>query len=133
MDAHAPGRALDPQAALEVGALLASILIIAACGLMYELLIGSLSSYLQGDSILQFSLTIGVFLSAMGLGSFLSRYITRDLLRTFLVIEIAIGLLGGTSAAILLAAGAFLARSFLPAMLGVLIGLGTLIGLEIPL
>jgi spermidine synthase len=123
----------DRQSALESGALLASILIIAACALMYELLIGSLSSYLRGDSILQFSLTIGVFLSAMGAGSYLSRYVRENLLQTFLFVEIAIGVLGGCSAALLLGADAAFTRSYEMIMFAVLAALGTLIGLEIPL
>src|SRR5258706_9075436 len=85
----------ERQARLEVGVVLTSIFIIATCGLIYELIIGTLSSYLLGDSIFQFSLTIGVFLSAMGLGSFLSRAVTRNLLETFLAVEIAIGLICG--------------------------------------
>ena len=56
-------------AKVQVGALLTSIFIIAVCGLIYEFIIATLSSYLLGDSVMQFSLTIGFFLSAMGVGS----------------------------------------------------------------
>jgi spermidine synthase len=118
---------------VEVGALLISIFIIAVCGLLYELIIGSLSSYLLGNSVQQFSLTLGFFLAAMGIGSFLSRSVRGDLLRTFLIIEIVIGLVGGWSAAILFAAYSVFPRSYLIIMLAMLILLGTLIGLEIPL
>ena len=121
------------RAGVEAGALLVSIFIIAVCGLIYELIIGSLSSYLLGDSVFQFSLTLGIFLSAMGLGSFLSRLVKRDLLRTFLVVEIAIGLLGGGSAAGLFVAYSLVQRAYPILMIAVLVVLGTLIGLEIPL
>ena len=50
-------------------ALLASVFIVAACGLVYELAAGTLASYLLGDSILQFSTVIGTYLFAMGVGS----------------------------------------------------------------
>ena len=48
--------------------LLLTALVIAVCGLVYELLAGTLASYLLGDSVTQFSTVIGVYLSAMGLG-----------------------------------------------------------------
>jgi len=120
-------------ARMEVGALLISILIIAVCGLIYELIIGSLSSYLLGDSVYQFSLTLGFFLSAMGLGSFLSRAVRDHLLRVFLLVEIAIGVLGGGSAAALFVAYSLFPRSYAIIMIATLVVLGTLIGLEIPL
>src|SRR5574341_1523490 len=106
---------------LEVGALLTSIFIIAVCGLIYEFIIATLSSYLLGDSIMQFSITIGFFLSAMGIGSFLSRAFKQNLLRTFLVIEIAIAMVGGFSAAGLFAANVVFFRSYVVAMIAVIV------------
>ena len=46
-----------------------NVLIIASCGLVYELLAGTLASYLLGDSVTQFSLVIGIYLSALGAGA----------------------------------------------------------------
>jgi len=46
-----------------------NILLIATCGLIYELLAGTLASYVLGDSVTQFSLIIGIYLSALGVGS----------------------------------------------------------------
>jgi spermidine synthase len=48
-----------PAAGLAEVALLASVFVVAACGLVYELVAGTLASYLLGDSILQFSTVIG--------------------------------------------------------------------------
>jgi spermidine synthase len=121
------------EAGIEVGAILISILIIATCGLVYELIIGTLSSYLLGDSVFQFSLTIGIFLTSMGIGSFLSRAVRQDLLLVFLVAEIAIGLVGGVSAAWLFGVYAIARRSFTIVMIATIVALGALIGLEIPL
>ena len=39
--------------------LILSVLIVASCGLGYELISSTLSSYLLGDSVLQFSSVIG--------------------------------------------------------------------------
>ena len=126
-------RACGGKKGVEVGALLTSILIIATCALIYELIIGSLSSYLLGDTVFQFSLTIGVFLTAMGIGSFLSRLVGKDLLLVFLLAEIAIALVGGVSAAALFGVFVFLRRSYLVILIAVIVLLGALIGLEIPL
>ena len=78
--------------------LLLCIFVIAVCGLVYELLAGALSSYLMGDSVYQFSIVIGLFMSSMGLGSFLSRYINRELPLAFIAVELLTGVIGGFSA-----------------------------------
>ena len=54
-----------------------------------------------GDSVTQFSTVIGTYLFAMGVGSWLSKYVVRDLVGRFVRIEIIIGVLGGFSAALL--------------------------------
>ena len=72
-----------------------NVLLIATCGLVYELLAGTVASYVLGDSVRQFSLIIGIYLSAMGVGAWLSRYIDTALARTFVEVatEDRIGLL----------------------------------------
>ena len=75
--------------------LLASVFVVAACGLVYELAAGALASYLLGDSVLQFSTIIGTYLFAMGVGSWLSRYFERQLPAHFLRIELLVALIGG--------------------------------------
>ena len=75
-------------------ALLFSVFIIASCGLAYELIAGALSSYLLGDSITQFSTVIGTYLFAIGIGSWLSRYVERNLVARFVQIELMVGVLG---------------------------------------
>jgi spermidine synthase len=115
------------------GVLYLSVGIIATCGIVYELIIGSASSYLLGDSVWQFSITIGLFLSAMGLGSWLSQLVTRRLFGTFIATELAIALVGGTSA-LLLFFGYTAAPDAYPALqYGLTLAIGTMVGLEIPL
>jgi spermidine synthase len=113
-------------------ALLLSVFAIASCGLVYELASGALASYLLGDSVTQFSTIIGTYLFAMGVGSYLSRFIGRGLIARFIQIEIAVGLIGGFSAASM-----FLAFSYLGSLRFVLysfvLAVGILVGLEIPL
>jgi spermidine synthase len=79
----------------------AAVFIAGLCSIIYELLISTTSSYFLGDSVKQFSLTIGVYMAAMGIGSWLSKYLEDDLLEWFVKIEIALGLIGGASVPIL--------------------------------
>jgi spermidine synthase len=115
------------------GNLVAVILLTAGCSLVYELAIGTLSTYLMGDSALQFSLTIGVFLAAMGAGAWFAREPGPDPLARLVRIEIAVAVLGGLSGFLLHGAHAVLLDGYTPAMIAVLAVLGTLVGMELPL
>jgi spermidine synthase len=112
--------------------LLAMVLIIATAGLVYELVMAAVASYVLGDSVTQFSIVIGVYLSALGLGAYISRFIERDLAATFVNVELGAALLGGFSAPAL-----FLAYGFTHAFAFILyaccVAVGTLVGLELPL
>lgn len=114
-------------------ALLASVFIVSACGLVYELAAGALASYLLGDSVLQFSTVIGSYLFAMGVGSYLSRYFERQLPAHFLRIELMVALIGGALPALLFVAYAELPGSFRLVLYALVLAVGTLVGLEIPL
>jgi spermidine synthase len=114
-------------------ALLASVFVVAACGLVYELAAGALASYLLGDSILQFSTVIGAYLFAMGIGSWLSRYFERQLVGHFLRIELLVGLVGGLMPAALFALHTLAPSSFRLALYALVLVVGMLVGLEIPL
>ena len=113
-------------------ALFVSVLLIAACGLVYELVASALASYLLGDSVLQFSTVIGTYLFAMGIGSWLSRYITKGLVSRFITIELMVGLVGGFSSMVLFLAFAYTA-GFRLALYALVVMIGVLVGLEIPL
>lgn len=109
-----------------------NVLIVATCGLIYELLAGTLASYVLGDSVTQFSLIIGIYLFAMGVGSWLSRFIDKGLGRRFVDIELAVAILGGFSAPLL-----FLTFSrvnyFYVVLYFLVFAIGVFVGLEIPL
>lgn len=114
--------------------LIISIFIAGLCSIIYELLISTTSSYFLGDSIKQFSITIGVYMAAMGLGSFLSRLFQKKLLLRFIEVELLLGLVGGCSVPILyftFANTSYGSFSFVMILLISLIGMFT--GLEIPL
>jgi spermidine synthase len=109
-----------------------TVLLIAACGLIYELIAGTLASYLLGDSVLQFSTIIGCYLFAMGIGSAISRYIDRGLAYRFVWIELLLGVIGGSSSALLFLAFAY-TQGFQLLMYALVVIIGILVGLEIPL
>jgi len=92
-----------------------------------------LSSYLLGDSVLQFSTIIGTYLFAMGVGSWLSRYFERQLPAHFLRIELMVALVGGALPALLFIANAYVPGAFRLLLYGLVLVVGTLVGLEIPL
>lgn len=109
-----------------------NVIIIATCGLIYELLAGTLSSYVLGDSVTQFSLIIGIYLSAMGVGSWLSNYIDKRIAEKFIDIELAVAVLGGFSAPILFLTFAHISY-FQIILYSTVFLIGVLVGLEIPL
>ncbi|MBI4425285.1 MAG: polyamine aminopropyltransferase [Elusimicrobia bacterium] len=122
-----------PRSSAEVNAaLFVSIFVVATCGLVYELVAGALASYLLGDTVLQFSTVIGTYLFAMGVGSYLSRFVGKGLAARFIQLEALVGLVGGFSAAALFAAFAHVA-GFRLVLYGVVLVVGALVGMELPL
>src|SRR6187551_767745 len=109
-----------------------NVFVIATCGLIYELLAGTLSSYVLGDSVTQFSIIIGIYLFAMGVGSWLSRFLDKHIAEKFVEVELAVAVVGGFSAPLLFLTFAHLSY-FSLVLYGVVFIIGVLVGLEIPL
>lgn len=109
-----------------------NVLIVATCGLIYELLAGTLASYVLGDSVTQFSLIIGIYLSAMGVGSWLSGFIDKALAKRFVDIELAVAVLGGFSAPLLFITFSRVSYFYI-VLYFVVFSIGVFVGLEIPL
>jgi len=130
----APASTPAPTPAAPPGgrALLLAVMLVSACGLVYELLAAAIASYVIGDVVSQFSVVIGVYLSAMGVGAWLSRFVGKQVARRFVDIELVLALVGGALAPALFQAFARLgdARPVLWLLVG---AVGALVGLEIPL
>jgi spermidine synthase len=109
-----------------------SVFVAGLCSLVYELLISTTASYFLGDSVKQFSITIGLYLASMGLGSYLSRFVKTKLLRSFIAVEILLGIVGGLAVPLLYLAYAY-GAVFWPVVVGLIMIIGALTGLEIPL
>lgn len=109
-----------------------NVFIIATCGLVYELVAGTLASYVLGDSVTQFSTCIGVYLFALGVGAWLSGFLDRNLARRFVEVELGVALVGGFSAPVLFLS--FAGLSFFHLILyGFVLVIEALVGLELPL
>lgn len=117
----------------QAGVLLFSILIVALCGIVYELIIGTVSSYLLGNSVYQFSLTIGFFMFAMGVGSMISKYLGEQYVRNFIFVEIAIALIGGICSILLFIAFPMARALYELVMYSLILTIGALVGMEIPI
>ena len=113
--------------------LLLSLLIVALCGIIYELLIGTISSYLLGNSVYQFSITIGLFMFSMGMGSLITKRLNDDYLQNFILVEILIAIFGGISGIILFTVFPYLRIFYELSMYGFIIIIGSLVGMEIPI
>lgn len=116
---------------------LANILAVAACALVYELVLGTLASYALGDAVREFSITIGLYLAAMGLGALLSGKVGERVAQRYVQAELALAVCGGVSAPLLFAftaaapiGGGTTLRALVYLAITVL---GTLVGLELPL
>lgn len=117
----------------QLGILLVSILIVALCGIANELIIGTVSSYLLGNSVYQFSMTIGFFMFSMGVGSYISKMFMKNLIDNFIVIEIAIAVVGGLCSLTLFLAFPYARGMYSAIMYGLILVIGALAGLEIPI
>ena len=77
------------------------VAVIAICGILYELLIWTLSSYLIWNSVQQFSFVIWFFMSWMWIWAYLSRYLEKNNLKNFFLIELILSIVWATSVILL--------------------------------
>ncbi len=111
---------------------LAAVFVCAACGLVYELELVALASYLIGDSVTQASVVLSVMVFAMGVGSLLAKRLCCRAAVGFGLVEAALALVGGCSALVLYATFAWMGESRY-VLVGFSLAIGVLIGAEIPL
>ena len=75
--------------------------LLAACSLLYELLIATTVTFLTGDTLVTYSVVIGLFLTGLGVGSYLSRRFENNSLQRLIQIELILSVLGGFSVILL--------------------------------
>ncbi|WP_225448490.1 spermidine synthase [Streptacidiphilus sp. P02-A3a] len=128
--APAPTRAVGSRAARWL--VLLAAFICAACGLVYELDLVALGSYLLGDSVTQVSVVLSVMVFAMGVGSLLAKRFTTRPATAFALVESALAVVGGLSVLILYGSFVWIGH-YRIALVLVATVIGVLIGAEIPL
>ncbi|MFA1705077.1 polyamine aminopropyltransferase [Mycobacterium intracellulare] len=115
--------------------LLAAVAACAACGIIYELALLTLSASLDGGGIVATSLIVAGYIAALGVGALLVKPLLAHAAITFIAVEAALGVIGGLSAAALYMVFAFLDGSvgstWVLAVSTALIG--GLVGAEVPL
>ncbi|WP_257351929.1 polyamine aminopropyltransferase [Pseudalkalibacillus decolorationis] len=108
--------------------------IVSICGIIFEVLFGALGSYILGDGVKQYTLTISLFLTGMGIGSFLSERVMKKLVQAFIIIEFSVAFIGGFSAFLLFGVTAYLGSGSDAIFLyTTILVVGTLTGLELPI
>ncbi len=109
-----------------------TVVVLATCGLVYELVAGAVSTYLLGDSVTQLSTVIGVHLTAMGVGAWMSRYVEERLAERFIDCHLAASLAGGLAGPLLYVT--FAESSHVRLVLFAVVAVtGVLVGAEVPL
>ena len=111
--------------------LMLTTLIISGCSMCYELIISAVSSSLLGNSTLQYSVTIGLYMASLGLGAYISKFFNKKLFNGFVTIELGIGIAGGISSLVLFLANIYI-LNYSAVMYLVIIIIGTFAGAEIP-
>ncbi|BBZ48445.1 polyamine aminopropyltransferase [Mycobacterium heidelbergense] len=115
--------------------LLAAVAACAACGIIYELALLTLSASLNGGGIVATSLIVAGYIAALGAGALLVKPLLAHAAIAFIAVEALLGIVGGLSAAALYVVFAFLEASvgstWVLAAGTALIG--GLVGAEVPL
>ncbi|MGG3574108.1 polyamine aminopropyltransferase [Bacillus gobiensis] len=108
--------------------------IVSICGIIFEVLFGAAGSYILGDGVKQYTLTISLFLTGMGIGASISERVSKHLILSFVWIEYAIGLIGGFSTFLFFGVTAFLPDGTDALFLYfITLLIGALTGLELPI
>jgi spermidine synthase len=105
-----------------------------ASGLVNEYVLATITTYILGNSIEQFSMVIASMMLMMGVSGLVqSKMSDNNLLQKFIAVEVIMALLGGFAPLAIYAAYGFLENSFQIVHYFFVLSVGFLIGFEIPL
>lgn len=105
-----------------------------ASGLVNEYVLATITTYILGNSIEQFSMVIASMMLMMGVSGFVQSKMSDDnLLQKFIAVEVIMALLGGFAPLAIYAAYGYLENSFQIVHYFFVLSVGFLIGFEIPL
>jgi len=110
--------------------------VLAFCSIVYELLLGQTLSAFLGNTVLRFSVTIGLYMMSLGIGSMIAegRFVERPV-TSLLRVELLLTLVGGSSVVFLFFISALGVPPWVLSLVAhsIIIGIGILSGFEIPL
>jgi spermidine synthase len=112
--------------------LLAAVAACAACGIIYELALLTLSTSLNGGGIVATSLIVAGYIAALGAGALAVKPLLNWAAITFVAVEALLGIVGGLSAAALYVMFSFVGGSLIMLAVGTAL-IGGLVGAEVPL
>ncbi len=101
-------------------------------GIVAEYVMSTLATYMIGDAVVQWALTISLMLFAMGVGARLSRLVQNHVLDAFAAVELVLSATCAASAAVVFVLSAWV-DSMAPVIYLLSGFIGLLIGIEIPL
>lgn len=105
-----------------------------ASGLVNEYVLATMTTYILGNSIEQFSLVIASMMLMMGVAGFIQEKLSDDnLMAKFLGIEVCMAILGGFAPLMIYAAYAYSENHFYIIHYSLVLSIGFLIGFEIPI
>ena len=114
--------------------LAASMFFTGACGLVSEYILCTVSTYILGNSIEQFSIIIALMLFMMGIAGYLQRFMSDEkLVEKFILVETILALLSGFAPIAIYAAFGAMDYHFKIVQYFFIMSIGFLIGFEIPL
>jgi spermidine synthase len=129
-----PGVTLSKRTSNTAMAILALTMFVTGfTGFVFECILSTVATYVLGNSVEQFSITIGLMLACMGLGSFAQQYVkaTRPVL-PFVGVELLLVTIGGFAPVAMYAAFGFFEHHFQLIQYAIAGGIGFLIGSEVP-
>ena len=111
-------------------------LVLAFCSIVYELLLGQTLSAFLGNTVLRYSVTIGLYMMSLGIGSMIAegRFVARPAVG-LLRIEVLLTLFGGSSVVLLFFVDSVGASELVLSVIAhsLIVVIGVLSGFEIPL
>ena len=110
-----------------------SILFTGATGLVNEYILSTISTYILGNSIEQFSVTIAIMMLFMGIGGFMQQYISdKHLIQKFIIIEILLAVISSYAPVASYGVFAYFTNHFNIFLYFFIASIGFLVGFEIP-
>ena len=77
--------------------LVVTTIILAFCSIVYELILAQSLTLIFGSSVMQYSLTIGIYLFALGIGAICFRFLNEEIEKQFVILEVVLSLIGAIS------------------------------------